>query len=138
MLVSLFMPASFLSPVAPSPDQWLLSDDTSEGQLSVDLYRRDQELVIRCPIAGVRPEDVDISIDHDLLTIRGSREHQEDVSEEDWFHRECYWGSFSRTIILPADVNSEKTEASFKNGILEIRLPIRPSDRRIVIRHLDA
>ncbi|MEK7473626.1 MAG: Hsp20/alpha crystallin family protein [Patescibacteria group bacterium] len=105
----------------------------SEGQLAVDVFRRDDFLVIRSPMAGVQPEHIDVAVNGDLLTIRGMREHEEDVNEDDWFHHECYWGAFSRTLILPMDVYAEKADASLRNGILEIRIPVRGTERHIPV-----
>lgn len=100
---------------------WFNAD---EGQLNVDVFRDGRELVIRSPIAGVDPKDIEISVSGDLLTIRGKRESAKDIGEDGWYYHECYWGAFSRSIVLPHQVLSEKTEASLKNGVLEIRVPI--------------
>ncbi len=102
-------------------EEWLTED--YEGQLALDVYQTPNEIVIKSAIAGVRPEDIDISINNDLLTIRGKRHQDETVKDEDYFYRECYWGGFSRSIILPLEVNTDAIEASFKNGILTITLP---------------
>ena len=104
---------------APAPT----SADDHEGQLTVDVYQTPEAIVIKSTIAGVKPEDLDVSITNDMVTIRGSRRHDEEVREEDYFYRECYWGSFSRSIILPVDVVAEKADASLKDGILSIRIP---------------
>lgn len=120
--------------LSPSTD-WLQNAD--EGQLSVDVFRRGSTLVIRSAVAGIEPDDISVSIHDDLLTIRGKRQQTEELDEEDWFLRECYWGSFSRSVLLPEDVDENNIEATMKNGILEIRLPIRAQDRKIVIRSLD-
>lgn len=131
MLHSPHMSTAILS---PSTD-WLQNAD--EGQLSVDVFRRGSTLVIRSVVAGIEPDDISVSIHDDLLTIRGKRQQTEELDEEDWFLRECYWGSFSRSVLLPEDVDENNIEATMKNGILEIRLPIRAQDRKIVIRSLD-
>jgi HSP20 family protein len=94
-----------------------------EGQLSVDVYQDKNSIVIKSTIAGVEPEDVDISFHNDMLTIRGERKHDKTVSEDDYFYKECYWGSFSRSIILPLEVQVDKIKATIKNGILTIVLP---------------
>lgn len=93
--------------------------------------------MIRAAVAGVAPEDLSISVHNDLLTIRGERTHEETIDKEDWFHKECYWGSFSRSILLPEDVDETRVEATMKHGILEIQLPTQASNRKIVIRSLD-
>lgn len=102
----------------------------NEGQLSVDVFRHGTDLVIRSTVAGASPEDLDISFHGDLLTIRGKRELEHDISEDDWFYRECYWGGFSRSVVLPYDVTPERAEATLKNGILEIRIPIKHASER--------
>lgn len=104
---------------------------SNEAQLSVDVFRDGEELVVRSLAAGVNPEDLDISIHGDLLTIRGKREQSKQTSSEDSFYRECYWGSFSRSIVLPHEVASDSAKASLKNGVLEIRLPIREQGKKL-------
>ena len=108
-----------------------------EGQLSVDVFRDGKALVIRSTLAGVDPSVLDISIHGDLLTIRGTRATQETINEDDWFYRECYWGAFSRTIVLPLDVYPEYTEAHLHQGILTIRLPIRADLHRLQIKQVE-
>jgi HSP20 family protein len=103
-----------------------------EGQLSVDVFRNDDTLVIRSTVAGASPEDLDISIHGDLLTIRGKRDAEREAKEEDWYYRECYWGAFSRSIVLPYEVNAERTEATLKNGVLEIRVPIQHASEKSI------
>ena len=100
---------------------------SNEGQLSLDVFRDGDQLVIRSTVAGAKPEDLDISVHGDLLTIRGKRESGCQTVEEHWFYRECYWGAFSRSVVLPYEVDSNATKADLKNGVLEIRLPIRTS-----------
>lgn len=115
---------------SPSPQHWDAS--VNEGQLSVDVFRDGNTLVIRSTAAGADPDQLDISFHGDLLTIRGVREVDDHVAEDDWFYRECYWGAFSRSIVLPYDVAPERAEATIKNGILEIRLPIVASSERSI------
>jgi HSP20 family protein len=95
----------------------------NEGHLTVDVYQTDDDIVIRSTIAGARIEDIEIQTTKDTVTIKGTRKAEEQVSAEGFFHRELYWGAFSRAIILPVDVDSEGAKASYKNGILTIRLP---------------
>ena len=94
-----------------------------EGQLTVDVYQDKNNVIIKSTVAGVEPEDIDISIDNDMITIRGSREKDRTVKEDDYFYQECYWGSFSRSIILPVEDDADKVDAAMKNGILTITLP---------------
>ena len=97
--------------------------EEGEGQLTIDVYQTPDEVVVESTIAGVKPEDLDISITNEAVTIRGKREKTETIKDEDYFYQECYWGKFSRSIILPQEIDSEKAVASLKNGILVIRLP---------------
>jgi HSP20 family protein len=95
----------------------------AEGQLTIDVYQTDNEVVIKSTIAGVKPEDLDVSINNDMVTIKGERKNEEVVNHENYYYQECYWGQFSRSVVLPIDILAEKAEASLKNGILTIRLP---------------
>jgi HSP20 family protein len=107
-----------------------------EGQLTIDVYQTETEIVIKSTIAGVKPEDLDVQINNDMVTIKGERRQEELVSEENYYYQECYWGSFSRSIILPVDIQANKAEAAMKNGILTIRLPKTDSaqSRKIQVR----
>jgi len=99
------------------------SNNDIEGQLTIDVYQTETDIVIKSTIAGVKPEDLDVAINNDMVTIRGERKNEEMVGSENYYYQECYWGSFSRSVVLPIDIVSEKAEASLKNGILTIRLP---------------
>ncbi len=99
------------------------SSNDAEGQLTIDVYQTESEVVIKSTIAGVKPEDLDVSINNDMVTIKGERKNEEVVSGENYYYQECYWGVFSRSVVLPVDIISDKAEASLKNGILTIRLP---------------
>jgi len=101
-------------------EDWLAE---SEGQLTIDVYQTPNEIVIKSTIAGVKPENIDITMTNDMITIKGNREKDEEVKEEDYYYQECYWGPFSRSVILPVDVEVDKSDASMKNGILTIKLP---------------
>jgi HSP20 family protein len=103
-----------------------------EGQLSLDVFRDKNDLVVRSTVAGTNPEDIDVSVHGDLLTIRGKRDAGKEVSDDDWYYRECYWGAFSRSVVLPYEVRAEKAEASLKNGVLEIRIPIQEASERSI------
>jgi len=95
----------------------------SEGQLAIDIYQTEKELVIQSAIAGIKLKDLDISIEKDKLSIKGKREKPIEDGKINYFYQECYWGPFSREIILPVEVDPSKAEASFKEGILSIRMP---------------
>jgi len=111
------------SPETHETDEEWLEDEDVEGQLTVDVYQTPEEIVIRSIVAGVRPDDLDVSISRDMVTIRGTREEHKEVSEDNYFHKELYWGSFSRTVLLPAEVEVEEAQAQEKYGLLTIRLP---------------
>lgn len=97
--------------------------DESEGELTVDVYQTATNFVIESTIAGVKPEDIDISLTPESITIKGKREKEERVKTENYIHQECYWGRFSRTIILPQEIDTDKTHAGIKNGVLKVTLP---------------
>jgi len=124
-------------PVAKQPEEkdenWL-DEDYEEGQLSVDVYQNKNAIVIKSTIAGVKPEDIDISLSNDMVTIRGKREVDQTIAEDDYFYQECYWGGFSRSVILPMEVKADKAEASLKNGVLTIVLPKAEKGRTISVK----
>lgn len=108
-------------------DQWeqdtYRTDDPQEGELPVDMYQTKDAIVIRALVAGVSPNDLDISITRDMVTIKGLREELQESQNDDYFHRELFWGSFSRSLILPEEVVIDEADAQEKHGLLEIRLP---------------
>lgn len=98
-------------------------EDDAEGQLTVDVYQTPSDIFIKTMIAGVKPDDLDISITRDMVTIKGKRDAVREIQEDDYFFRELYWGTFSRTILLPQEIDVEGAEASEKYGLMTIRLP---------------
>lgn len=94
-----------------------------EGQLNIDMYQTKDNVIIKSTIAGVRPEDIDITVANDMVTIKGSRKKDEIITQEDYFYQECYWGNFSRSVIIPVDIDSEEIEADLKDGILTVVIP---------------
>jgi HSP20 family molecular chaperone IbpA len=90
-----------------TPGSWASGNDI-EGQLTIDVYQTESDIVIKSTIAGVRPEDLDVSINNDMVTIRGERKNEEMVGSENYYYQECYWGSFSRSVVLPVDILPEK------------------------------
>lgn len=96
-----------------------------EGELTVDIYDEGANIVVQSTVAGVKPEDIDISLEENTLTVRGSRRRQTEIQEGSFYTRELYWGAFSRSIILPEEVDFPKAQASLKNGLLTVRLPKR-------------
>ncbi len=100
-----------------------------EGELPIDMYQTPENVVIRALIAGVSPDDLDIAITRDMVTIKGAREEDREAADEDYYHRELYWGGFSRTILLPEEILIDEAEAKEKHGLLEIILPKVDKDR---------
>ena len=102
-------------------ENWL--PEEPDGELAVDVYQTTDAIVIKALIAGVQPTSIDISLTREMVTISGKREDEREVQEDGYFQRELYWGTFSRTILLPEEVDVDLAEASEKHGILMIRLP---------------
>ena len=103
-------------------NSWLTSS-AEEGELTVDVYQTPDDIIIQTTVAGVRPDELDVSITQEMVTIKGRRQRAHEVSEKDFFYKELYWGSFSRSILLPQEVDADEAQATFKNGLLTIRLP---------------
>jgi HSP20 family protein len=97
--------------------------DSSAGELPVDVYQTPSEIILRAFVAGVRPDELNISISRDMVAIEGSRMERENVAAGDTFTRELFWGSFARTILLPQEVDVDNSSASAKDGLLTIILP---------------
>jgi HSP20 family protein len=96
---------------------------TGEGVLTIDVYQTDNDIVIVSTIAGVTSNDLDVTITNDMVTIKGERKNRANVKHDDYFYQECYWGGFSRSVILPIDVDAENAEAELKDGVLTVKLP---------------
>lgn len=96
---------------------------SEEGELGVDVYQTDEHVVVKALVAGVVPNNLDISVSRDMITIKGTREDEREVDEGNYFQKELFWGAFSRTILLPEEVDPEQAEAVEKHGILIVRLP---------------
>jgi HSP20 family protein len=109
-------------------------DEFEEGQLSIDVYQTPKAIVVKSTIAGVKPDAIDISINNDMLTIRGQRQQAQEVRESDYLFRECYWGSFSRSIILPVEIQADKIDAELENGVLTVTLPKAKQSKQISIK----
>lgn len=114
-------------------ENWL-EKEAEEGQLTVDVYQTANDIIIKAMVAGVRGEELDITITREMVTIKGTRHAERTVNDNDYFHKELYWGSFSRTILLPAEVEPEEAEATEKNGLLTIKLPKIDRGRQMKVR----
>ncbi len=102
----------------------------SKGQLAADIYETEADFCIQAPIAGVSQEDIEIFMESNILIIRGERKEADHAPDKKYFHKECYWGPFSRQTMLPDDVNTQKIAASFKKGILTIKIPKKREEKR--------
>ena len=107
-----------------------------EGRLIIDLYETDKDLVIEAPVAGVNPDDIEISLEKDLLIIKGKREKKNEKEKRKYLIQECYWGPFSREIILPVEVDSMNIRAEIENSFLIVRIPkaYREEKRKIEVK----
>lgn len=111
-----------------------LDEENHEGQLTVDVFQTPTHIIIKALVAGVKREDLDIGISRDMVTIRGKREEERNISENDYFHKELYWGAFSRTIMLPHEVEIDGAEATENLGLLTIKLPKIDKERQTKLR----
>lgn len=103
-----------------APSDWM---EEAEGQLAVDVYMTAADIIIKAPVAGVKQEDLDVSITEERVSIRGERHENITAEVEEVLTQECYWGAFSRTYMLPVAVDPDKTKAKLENGILTIIVP---------------
>lgn len=113
---------------------WMDEAADFEGQLAIDAYQTEDEVIIRAPLAGVLPEDLEISITDEVVTIKGQRQSQETITQENFFAQECYWGSFTRSWLVPIGIEPDKAQANLKNGILTIRIPKLSKSRTRLIK----
>lgn len=113
-------PAQVATPISKQDEDWMTD---YEGALNIDMYQTKDNVIIKSTIAGVRPDDIDITVANDMVTISGSRRREEKISDDDYFYQECYWGGFSRSVIVPVDIDSEHIEADLKDGILTVIVP---------------
>ncbi|MFA6131060.1 MAG: Hsp20/alpha crystallin family protein [Patescibacteria group bacterium] len=110
-------------------------ENHEEGQLAVDVIEKKESIIIRAAIAGVKPEEIDIDVTNDLVTIRGERKSAETFHDATFHFEECFWGRFSRSIILPHEVNPDTSEAKFKDGILTLTIQKSHGEMHVPIRH---
>lgn len=116
----------FLEAGVETEEDWMAE---AEGQLAVDVYQTKDNVVIKAPIAGVTPENLDIEVADDVVTIRGERVEEKEVDREHYYVQECYWGSFSRSVILPTSTIAEKAAAALKDGVLTVTIPKVAQDK---------
>ncbi len=110
-------------------DDWM--EEEEDAQLTIDLLQDNEYIIIQSMLAGVKPDDLDVEITQEMITIRGKRKNPNPASnQEDYYCQELYWGPFSRSVLLPQEVDSEKSEAVLKDGLLIIKLPKIDKDRK--------
>jgi HSP20 family protein len=114
-------------------EQWIDEEDY-EGQLSVDVYEDDDSIIIKSTIAGIKSEDIDISINNEMITIKGKRKQNDTIAQDNYYYQECYWGGFSRSIILPVEIQPDKVDAALKNGVLKIILPKARKSKAVSVK----
>ena len=112
-------------------EDWMTEN---EGQLALDAYQDEDSVIIKAPIAGVKPEDIEVAITDDLVTIKGERKQEAQITSENYFAQECYWGSFSRQVSLPPGCDTEKANASLKNGVLTLKIPKEPKSKTKLVK----
>jgi HSP20 family protein len=128
-------PAIKINPL-PSPSVTKTKSDVPKevGQLSLDIFKKGNELVLLAPIAGIKPDDVTISITDEVLVIKGTRVQKFEVSEEEYYTKECFWGRFSRSIVLPLEADAKNITANFDNHVLEIHIPLKEVETTKIIK----
>src|SRR3989344_6911427 len=120
------MERRFFASRGEAPESEVVVDeenDEADGELTLDIFDEGAYFIVQAMVAGVHPEDIDISFTDDTLTIRGVRSRQYEAHDENYYAKELYWGKFSRSVVLPEEIDGEKSEASLKNGLLTLKLP---------------
>lgn len=117
-----------------SDEDWKLKN---EGRLSIDVAQDETHIFVIATMAGSVASEIDVSIHNDVLTIRGKRVSPLSQHVDEYYYQECFWGDFSRTVVLPADVKSDVAQAEYKNGILTVKIPKRGSGSRIPVEVVD-
>ncbi len=115
------------------PSNWM-EEEVEEAELTVDVYQTPTDIIVQTMVAGVKPEDLELTIARDMITIRGKREESRTIDEDNYFTKELYWGTFSRTILLPQEVDPEEAEATEKHGLLTIKLPKIDKEKKTSVK----
>ncbi|MFA6537309.1 MAG: Hsp20/alpha crystallin family protein [Patescibacteria group bacterium] len=105
-----------------------------EASLNVDIYHDENNLYILCPLAGAIENSLDLTIDNDILTIKGRRQNEFEKIQHSFIYKECFWGNFSRSIVLPVPIIGDKITATLKNGVLKIVLPKSEEAKKVQIK----
>jgi len=105
-----------------------------EGQLAIDVYQTNNAIVVQAPIAGVTTQDLEVSVSDEMVSIKGERKPPKDVKRENYLCQECYWGSFSRSYLLPVAVDISKAKADLKDGVLTITIPKQEASKTKILK----
>ena len=116
---------------SPKESKW---EEEVEAELTIDVYQTPSDIIVQTMVAGVQPDNLSLTITRDMITIRGKREENQSIDRNNYFVQELYWGSFSRTISLPEEVDPEEAEAIEKHGLLIIRLPKLDKNRETKLK----
>lgn len=112
------------------PERW----ESIEWMPAVDISETENEIIVKADLPGVKPDDIEISLSENILTIKGEKKREEEEKKENFYRVERYYGSFMRSISLPCDVDEEKIQATYKDGVLRIVLPKKPEEKKKVIK----
>ena len=105
------------------PDRWFRGDEFEVRPPAIDLFEEKDDIVVKAELPGMAKDNIEVNLTDNLLTIKGEKKKEEEVKEENYYRSERAYGSFVRNIELPKAVHADKVKASFKNGILEVRIP---------------
>lgn len=125
------------SPAAVSEEAWMATPDGYDGQLAVDVYHDEKNVYIRAIIGGIDPKQLEVHLNNDMVTIKGKRLLPDlSIKPENYYIQECYWGGFSRSVIMPFDIKNDAVEAKIEHGVLLVILPKsnRPKNTRIQVK----
>lgn len=114
-------------------NSWM-EEENEEAELAIDVYQTGTDIVVQTMVAGVKTDDLDITIGRDMVTIKGKREADQNIEDQNYFTKELYWGKFSRTILLPQEVEPEQVEAIEKHGLLTIKIKKVDKDKKNTIK----
>jgi HSP20 family protein len=126
----------------PAEPGWVFGGEWSsteaEGKLAVDVAENDAAVFVVATVAGAHLDSIEVFAHNDIVTIRGRRNVPALPSTDlEFIHQECFWGPFSRTIVLPSEVKAEQARAEYKNGVLTILIPKRKVDTKIAVKIIE-
>ncbi len=122
------------SDIPMAPDPRMIETDADAGQLPIDVFQTPDDIIIHAFVAGVRPDELDVSISRDIVVIEGTRAERQQVTDSDYFTRELFWGAFTRTVLLPQEVDVDSSSAHSKDGLLIVTLPKLDRARQTKLR----